>query len=154
MREWIGPALATPGFVLELQPPAQPHRWVAVECPIRLADGAYLEVVRPSAQRAVHLAQQLCGVLPCPRSVCQCMDLLNHALDALLRWPVSQARLTGSRRIHSSERVAQEVGGNLVHLKKLPKGCRAGNNAYAFIGEFRMWDSGSGPNNRGREKTK
>jgi polyphosphate glucokinase len=45
-------------------------------------------------------------------------------------------------------------GGNLVHLKKLPKGYRAGNNAYAFIGGFRMWDSGSGPNNRGREKTK
>src|SRR4030081_3980520 len=80
MREWIGPALATPGFVLELQPPAQPHRCVAIECPIRLADGAYLEVVRPSAQRAVHLAHQLCGFLPCPRSVCQCMDLLNHAL--------------------------------------------------------------------------
>jgi hypothetical protein len=53
MREWIGPALATPGFVLELQPPAQPHRCVAVERPIRPADGAYLEVVRPSAQRAV-----------------------------------------------------------------------------------------------------
>src|ERR1700704_461286 len=49
MPEWIGPALATPGFVLELQPPAQPHRCVAVECPIRLADGAYLEVVRPNA---------------------------------------------------------------------------------------------------------
>src|ERR1700680_5016754 len=96
MREWIGPALATPGFVLELQPPAQPHRCVAVECPIRLADGAYLEVVRPSAQRAVHLAHQLCGFLPCPRSVGQCMDLLNHALDALLRWPVTQARLPGS----------------------------------------------------------
>src|SRR5450432_3591729 len=45
-------------------------------------------------------------------------------------------------------------GGNLVHLKKLPKGCRAGNNAYAFIGGFRMWDSGPGLNNRGREKTK
>jgi polyphosphate glucokinase len=30
-------------------------------------------------------------------------------------------------------------GGNLVHLKKLPKGCRAGNNAYAFVGGFRMW---------------
>src|SRR6266516_1991923 len=37
------------------------------------------------------------------------MDFLNHALDALLRWPVSQARLTGSRRIHPSERVAQKV---------------------------------------------
>src|ERR1700733_12894551 len=97
MREWIGPALATPGFVLELQPPAQPHRCVAVECPIRLADGAYLEVVRPSAQRAVHLTHQPCGFLPCPRSARQNMDFLNHALDALLRWPVSQARLTGSR---------------------------------------------------------
>src|SRR5436305_9808830 len=89
MREWIGPAFATPIFVLELQPPAQPHRCVAVECPIRFADGAYLEVVRPSAQRAVHFAHQLCGFLPCPRSVGQCMDLLNHALDALLRWPVT-----------------------------------------------------------------
>src|SRR5205823_13872625 len=63
---------------------------------IRLADGAYLEVVRPSAQRAVHLAHQLCGFLPCPRSVRQCMDLLNHALDALLRWPVTQACLAES----------------------------------------------------------
>jgi polyphosphate glucokinase len=45
-------------------------------------------------------------------------------------------------------------GGNLVHMKTLPKGCRAGNNAYAFIGGFRMWDSTYRPNNRGREKTK
>src|SRR6266705_6575424 len=37
------------------------------------------------------------------------MDLFNHAFDALLRWPVSQARLTGSGRIHSSERVAQKI---------------------------------------------
>src|SRR6266404_4458470 len=109
MREWIAPALSTPGFVLELQPPAQPHRCIAVECPIRLADGAYLEVVRPSAQRAVHLTHQPCGFLPGPRSVRQGMDFLNHALDALLRWPVPQARLAGSRRIHSSERVAQKI---------------------------------------------
>src|SRR4030081_1471157 len=44
MREWIGPALASPGFVLDLQPPAQPHRCVAVKRPIRFADSAYLEV--------------------------------------------------------------------------------------------------------------
>ena len=36
-------------------------------------------------------------------------------------------------------------GGNLVHLKRLPKGCRAGDNAYAFIGGFRMWESEYGP---------
>src|SRR6201998_52024 len=65
VREWIGPALASPDLVLEAQPPAQPHRCVVVERPIRFADGAYLEVVRPSAQRAVQLAHQLCGVLPC-----------------------------------------------------------------------------------------
>src|SRR5258708_20333015 len=70
VREWISPALASPDLVLELQPPAQPHRCVAVECPIRFADGAYLEVVRPSAQRAVHLPPQLCGFLPCPLSFC------------------------------------------------------------------------------------
>jgi polyphosphate glucokinase len=45
-------------------------------------------------------------------------------------------------------------GGNLVHLNKLPKGCRAGNNAYAFIGGFRMWNNAYVPINRGREKTK
>jgi polyphosphate glucokinase len=45
-------------------------------------------------------------------------------------------------------------GGNLVHLNKLPKGCRAGNNAYAFIGGFRMWDTAYGPNNGGRGRPK
>jgi polyphosphate glucokinase len=38
-------------------------------------------------------------------------------------------------------------GGNLARLKKLPKGCRAGNNAYAFIGGFRMWDNAHTPTN-------
>jgi len=45
-------------------------------------------------------------------------------------------------------------GGNLVHLKKLPQGCRAGNNAYAFIGGFRIWNGAHAPINRRREKTK
>jgi polyphosphate glucokinase len=33
-------------------------------------------------------------------------------------------------------------GGNANNLKKLPPGCRTGNNAYAFIGGFRMWETG------------
>jgi len=32
-------------------------------------------------------------------------------------------------------------GGNVIHMKKLPRGCRAGNNAHAFIGGFRMWNN-------------
>src|SRR5258706_14768179 len=55
VREWIAPALAPPpDFVLGAQPPTQPHCRVVVERSISRADGAYLEVVRPSAQRPVH----------------------------------------------------------------------------------------------------
>lgn len=32
-------------------------------------------------------------------------------------------------------------GGNVNKLKKLPPGCRAGNNANAFIGGFRLWSN-------------
>jgi polyphosphate glucokinase len=31
-------------------------------------------------------------------------------------------------------------GGNVKQLKKLPKGCRAGDNANAFVGGFRLWE--------------
>src|SRR5580693_5378150 len=82
VREWIGPAPSSPDFVLGAQPPAQPHRCVSVERPIRLVDGSYREVVRPSAQRAVHVAHQHCGLLPCSRSVGQRVDFLDHALNA------------------------------------------------------------------------
>jgi polyphosphate glucokinase len=33
-------------------------------------------------------------------------------------------------------------GGNVKQLKKLPKGCRAGENANAFAGGFRLWLDG------------
>src|SRR5271155_3137721 len=82
VREWIAPALAPPpDFVLGAQPPTQPHCRVVVERSIRRADGADLEVVRPSAQRAVQLAHQHCGLLPCPRSVGQRVDFLHRVFD-------------------------------------------------------------------------
>src|SRR5205085_10870429 len=31
-------------------------------------------------------------------------------------------------------------GGNVKHLKELPPGCRAGTNANAFTGGFRLWE--------------
>src|SRR5271168_2865357 len=49
VREWIGPALASPDLVLDAQPPAQPHSGVIVDRPVRLVDGANTEVVGPSA---------------------------------------------------------------------------------------------------------
>src|SRR6266480_4687622 len=38
-------------------------------------------------------------------------------------------------------------GGNVQKLKKLPSGCRAGDNANAFLGGFRLWEkTASGKN--------
>ena len=34
-------------------------------------------------------------------------------------------------------------GGNVENLKKLPDGCRAGDNALAFLGGFRLWEDAS-----------
>ena len=61
MREWIGPALATPGFVLGLQPPAQPNCCVAVECPIRLADGAYMQTRSTQGSLLGSVLSTICG---------------------------------------------------------------------------------------------
>ena len=36
-------------------------------------------------------------------------------------------------------------GGNVHKLKKLPPGCRAGDNINAFRGGFRLWDQAKGP---------
>src|SRR5215831_2813473 len=35
-------------------------------------------------------------------------------------------------------------GGNVKKLKKLPKGCRAGQNANAFLGGFKLWEETDG----------
>lgn len=35
-------------------------------------------------------------------------------------------------------------GGNIGKLNKLPPGCRAGNNANAFVGGFRLWEKADG----------
>src|SRR5580658_3967442 len=84
VREWIGSALASPDFVLEPQPPAQPHSRVVVEHPIRFAGGSNAKVIGPAAKRVVQLIHQPCGLLPSSRSDGQCVDSFDHALEALL----------------------------------------------------------------------
>ncbi|HKD78236.1 MAG TPA: ROK family protein [Candidatus Angelobacter sp.] len=41
-------------------------------------------------------------------------------------------------RVHADDIVLG--GGEVKHLKKLPKGARLGNNANAFVGGFRLWE--------------
>jgi polyphosphate glucokinase len=45
-------------------------------------------------------------------------------------------------------------GGNVKKLKQLPKGCRAGDNANAFLGGFRLWESDRGPKPSPRKKVR
>jgi polyphosphate glucokinase len=43
-------------------------------------------------------------------------------------------------------------GGNVKKLKDLPPNCRAGENANAFLGGFRLWDNGAGEKEIGAKK--
>lgn len=43
-------------------------------------------------------------------------------------------------------------GGNVKQLKDLPPGCRAGDNANAFLGGFRLWDKASARKPRAARK--
>jgi polyphosphate glucokinase len=43
-------------------------------------------------------------------------------------------------------------GGNVKKLEKLPRGCRAGDNANAFLGGFRLWEKGGGQQRLARTK--
>jgi len=40
--------------------------------------------------------------------------------------------------------------GNAKRLEKLPAGCRAGDNANAFLGGFRLWESTTGERHSNR----
>ena len=45
-------------------------------------------------------------------------------------------------------------GGNAKHLKRLPPGCRLGDNANAFVGGFRMWEKRPGRGSAVRAKVR
>jgi polyphosphate glucokinase len=45
-------------------------------------------------------------------------------------------------------------GGNVKKLKELPKGCRAGANANAFLGGFRMWEKADDQSRSARARTR
>jgi polyphosphate glucokinase len=43
-------------------------------------------------------------------------------------------------------------GGNVRKLKKLPAGCRAGDNANAFLGGFHLWEKAAAEKNCAAKK--
>jgi polyphosphate glucokinase len=61
----------------------------------------------------------------------------------------------GIKRLISALQVDDVVlgGGNAKKLKDLPPGCRKGENANAFIGGFRMWETGKIEQQEGRRSS-
>jgi len=43
-------------------------------------------------------------------------------------------------------------GGQVKELGRLPKGCRAGDNAHAFTGGFRLWEDAQGKKQNGGKR--
>src|ERR1017187_8432288 len=109
--EWISPAPTSPDLVLVAQPPTQPRSGVAVERTVRAADGSYIEVVRPAAQRAIQLAHHLRGFLPCHRGVGQHVNFFDHAPNTLLGRPKGNTSFPRHRRVSPPKRKSQkEIG--------------------------------------------
>ncbi len=74
------------------------RRWMpfVVERPVRLAEGAYLEVVRPSAQLTVQPSHQLCGVVHKAGSVGVLASALAPIVLDTVKWARENARKKGN----------------------------------------------------------
>ncbi len=61
------------------------------------------------------------------------------------KWRKEVARVVGQLVAALEPEDVVLGGGNVKKLKKLPQGCRAGNNANAFAGGFRLWEKAANP---------
>ena len=78
------------------------------------------------------------------------MGLRGLRLLGTATWRKHVAEVVGwlVTAIHPEEVVLG--GGHAKQLGKLPEGCRAGDNAYAFLGGMRLWEDAKG---KGKKKT-
>ena len=165
-------SMGYPGPVLRNHPVAEPHNlapgWVgfnfeeAFGCPVKIINDAAMQALGSfergkllflglgtglgSAMVVDGLVEPMeLGHLPYKRGTYE--DYVG--LRGLEKWGKKKWRR------HVAELVAQLVaalepdevvlgGGNAKRLKELPPGCRAGGNANAFIGGFRLWEQSGG----------
>jgi polyphosphate glucokinase len=161
-------SIGYPGPVLRNRPVAEPHNlakgWVgfnfeaAFKCPVRVINDAAMQALG-SYKRGKLLFLGLgtgLGTTLIVDGIVEPMELAHLPYkkgtyeDYL---GIRGLKKNGKRKwrrhvvdVVERLRAALEVddvvlgGGNVKKLKALPKGCRAGNNANAFLGGFRLWD--------------
>ena len=161
-------AIGYPGRVVKGRITTEPHNlargWVgfnfkaAFKCPVRIINDAAMQALgshRKGTMLFLGLGTGLGSALVVERTVVP-MELAHLpykqgtyedylGLRGLQRrgkkkWCKDVAQC--AERLISALQLDDVVigGGNAKRLLKMPKGCRAGSNANAFIGGFRLWD--------------
>jgi polyphosphate glucokinase len=161
-------SIGYPGFVVRCRPVADPHNlapgWVGFDfqsafgCPVRIVNDAAMQALG-SYQGGKLLFLGLgtgLGSAMIVEGIIEPMELAHlpyrkrtyedyvgrRALDrkGKKRWQQDVFDVV-ARLIAALEPDDVVVGGgNVKHLKELPPGCRAGDNANAFAGGFRLWE--------------
>jgi polyphosphate glucokinase len=160
-------SIGYPGFVLRGRPVAEPHNlapgWVGFD--FQAAFGCPVKIINDAAMQALGSYQggkMLFLGLGTGLGAAMIVDGIVEPME-LAHLPYKKATFedyVGNRRLERKgkkkwrECVADVVaklvaalepddvvlgGGNVKNLKALPPGCRAGDNANAFLGGFRLW---------------
>ncbi len=161
-------SLGYPGLVRDNRPAAEPHNlakgWVGFDfqaafgCPVKIINDAAMQALgsyRGGTLLFLGLGTGLgsalvSGGIVVPLELAHLGvgkktfedDLGIRGLERLGRkkW---QKRVEAITERFVSALILDEVvlgGGNAKRLKKLPQGCRMGDNANAFLGGFRLWE--------------
>jgi polyphosphate glucokinase len=164
-------SIGYPGFVLRGRPIAKPHNlapgWVGFDFP--KAFGCPVKIINDAAMQALGSYQggkMLFLGLGTGLGSAMVVDGIVEPME-LAHLPYRKgtfedyvgirglARMGKKKwRQHVADVVARLVaalepddvvlgGGNVKNLKELPPGCRAGDNANAFLGGFRLWEDPS-----------
>jgi polyphosphate glucokinase len=164
-------SIGYPGFVMRGRPIAEPHNlapgWVGFDfqtafgCPVKIINDAAMQALgsyKGGKMLFLGLGTGL-GATMVVDGIVEPMELAHLPYrKGTFEDYVGQRGLDrkGKKkwREHVADAVAKLVaalepddvvlgGGNVNKLKELPPGCRAGDNANAFLGGFRLWEEPS-----------
>jgi len=178
-RDWTYDAVSIgyPGPVLHGRPVAEPHNlgagWTAVDyatafgCPVKLVNDAAMQALgsyRGGKMLFLGLGTGL-GSTMIVDDIVEPMELGHLPYrDGTFEAYVGQRGLNAHGLAQWRDDVADVVrrltaalepedvvlgGGNVHQLDTLPAGCRAGDNANAFVGGFRLWERTARQKGRG-----
>jgi polyphosphate glucokinase len=174
-------SIGYPGFVVRGRPITEPHNlalgWVGFDfqtafgCPVKLINDAAMQALgsyKGGKMLFLGLGTGL-GAAMVVDGVVEPMELAHlRYRNGTFEHDVGKRGLQRQGKKKWRERVADVVaklvaalepddvvlgGGNVKNLKELPPGCRAGDNANAFLGGFRLWAEPSDRTTLTRTKT-